>query len=158
MTRLSALSLGAALLCSASPVIAADAAAADAAAAGPEIIVKGERIPYGVKVTTTATKTPTDIRNVPQALTIVSSAQIEDQQIRSVGEMLLFVPGASYNSGEGSYRGPAMPVGFLDEAGNPDGLPKRQTPGLGEHTDEILASIGYAAERIADLRARKIVR
>ena len=106
MTRLPALSLGVALLCSASPVLAADAAAdaaaADAAAAGPEIIVKGERIPYGVKVTTTATKTPTDIRNVPQALTIVSSAQIEDQQIRSVGEMLLFVPGASYNSGEGN--------------------------------------------------------
>jgi len=103
---MSALSLGAVLLCSASPVLAADAAAGaaavDAAAAGPEIIIKGERIPYGVKVTTTATKTPTDIRNVPQALTIVSSAQIEDQQIRSVGEMLLFVPGASYNSGEGN--------------------------------------------------------
>jgi catecholate siderophore receptor len=70
--------------------------------AGPDIVVTGERIPYGVKATSTATKTPTDIRNIPQALTIVSGKQIQDQQIRSVGELLLFVPGASYNSGEGN--------------------------------------------------------
>ena len=44
----------------------------------------------------------TDIRNIPQALTIVSSSQIEDQQLRSVGDLLLFVPGASYDSGEGN--------------------------------------------------------
>ena len=31
---------------------------------------------------------PTDIRNIPQALTIVSKAQIEDQQLRSVGDLL----------------------------------------------------------------------
>jgi catecholate siderophore receptor len=39
---------------------------------------------------------------VPQAITIVSSQQIEDQQLRSVGDLLLFVPGASYGSGEGN--------------------------------------------------------
>ena len=44
----------------------------------------------------------TDIKNIPQALSIISSAQIEDQQLRSVGDLLLFVPGASYNSGEGN--------------------------------------------------------
>jgi len=80
-------------------------AAADSAAledAGPDIVVTGARIPYGVKATSTATKTPTDIRNIPQALTIVSGKQIQDQQIRSVGQLLLFVPGASYNSGEGN--------------------------------------------------------
>src|SRR5690349_16032938 len=101
MTRLRTLPLGAALLCGAAPVFAAGAAAAEDAA-GPAIVVTGERTAYGVKVTTTATKTPTDVRNVPQALTIVSSAQIEDQQLRSVGDLLLFVPGASYNSGEGN--------------------------------------------------------
>jgi catecholate siderophore receptor len=99
MTRLRTLPLAAVLLCSAAPAFAADASAD---AAGPDIVITGERIPYGVRLTTTATKTPTEIRNVPQALTIVSSAQIEDQQLRSVGEMLLFVPGASYNSGEGN--------------------------------------------------------
>ena len=42
--------------------------------AGDTIIVDGKRIPYGVRTTSTATKTNTDVRNVPQALTIVSSA------------------------------------------------------------------------------------
>ena len=36
-------------------------------------------------------------------------------------------------------------------------LPKRPGPGLGEHTDEILAACGYSAERIAALRAEGIV-
>jgi catecholate siderophore receptor len=101
--------LAAALACGATSAYAASglsagaSAAADAAAgAGEPIVVKGERVAYGVKQTTTATKTPTDIRNIPQALTIVSSAQIQDQQLRSVGDLLLFVPGASYKSGEGN--------------------------------------------------------
>jgi len=108
-------SLAAAFLCGSAPAYAAEAttpapdpsagAAADADASGgpgPDIVITGERVPYGVKVTTTATKTATDIRNIPQALTIVSSQQIADQQLRSIGDLLLFVPGASYNSGEGN--------------------------------------------------------
>ena len=99
MLRLS-IPLATALACNAAPVLAADAAAtADLAE---PIVVTGEHVAYGVKATTTATKTPTDIRNIPQALTTISGAQIEDQQLRSVGELLLFVPGASYNSGEGN--------------------------------------------------------
>ena len=46
------------------------------------------------KSTSTATKTNTDIRNIPQALTVVSEKQIADQQLRSVAELLNFVPGA----------------------------------------------------------------
>ena len=90
--------LAAALACGAAPAYAADT---DADTAEP-IVVTGEHVAYGVKLTTTATKTPTDIRNIPQALTIVSGAQIADQQLRSVGDLLLFVPGASYGSGEGN--------------------------------------------------------
>src|SRR3954452_12943083 len=91
-----------ALASTGAPALAAEAAAAEAEAAGPAIVVTGERVAYGVKATSTATKTATDIRNIPQALTIVSSAQIEDQQLRSVADMLNFVPGASYGSGEGN--------------------------------------------------------
>jgi len=92
-----------ALVSTATPALAAETAPAAADTdAGPDIVVTGERVAYGVKVTSTATKTATDVRNVPQALTVVSSQQIEDQQLRSVGELLLFVPGASYNSGEGN--------------------------------------------------------
>ena len=109
MDRLFRVSLAAALMCGAAPLFATgdkvDGVAAEASAGAaeqPDIVVTGERQPYGVRVTTTATKTPTDIRNVPQALTIVTRAQIADQQLRSVADLLNFVPGASYGSGEGN--------------------------------------------------------
>src|SRR3954454_22432927 len=101
MDRAFYLSLAAAVLCSAAPAFAADASAGDAGD-GREIVVTGQRVEYGVRATRTATKTATDIRNIPQAVTIVSESQIEDQQLRSVADMLNFVPGASYGSGEGN--------------------------------------------------------
>jgi catecholate siderophore receptor len=88
----------------AAPVFAADANA-DASGDGAdprEVVVTGQRIEYGGRSTSTATKTNTDIKNIPQALTVVSSGQIADQQLRSVGDLLNFVPGASYGSGEGN--------------------------------------------------------
>jgi catecholate siderophore receptor len=94
--------LAAVLACGAAPAFATEPSADASADAGPEIVVTGERLPYGVKVTSSATKTNTDVRNIPQALTIVSSAQIADQQLRSVADLLNFVPGASYGSGEGN--------------------------------------------------------
>jgi catecholate siderophore receptor len=92
--------LAAALACGAAPAAAGDVGRGNDDAA--PIVVTGERVAYGVKATSSATRTPTDIRNVPQAITIVSAQQIEDQQLRSVGDLLLFVPGASYGSGEGN--------------------------------------------------------
>src|SRR4051794_19040612 len=91
-----------ALASTAAPALAAEAAAAEAEAAGPAIVVTGERVAYGVKATSTATRTATDIRDIPQALTVVSSQQIADQQLRSIADLLNFVPGASYGSGEGN--------------------------------------------------------
>ena len=38
-----------------------------------------------------ATKTRTDIRNIPQALTVISEKQIEDQAIRSVAAGRVYV-------------------------------------------------------------------
>ena len=84
------------------PAVAATAAVAAAAAdaSGQTIVVTGQRSEYGAKSTTTATKTNTDIRNIPQALTVISEKQIEDQAIRSVAELLTFVPGATPSTGE----------------------------------------------------------
>ncbi|MCL6683490.1 TonB-dependent receptor [Sphingomonas alba] len=97
------------LLAFATPALAAEAAAdsetlaATAAAAGAEsITVTGQRAEYGAKSTSTATKTNTEVRNIPQALTVISEKQIEDQAIRSVGDLLTFVPGASPATGEGN--------------------------------------------------------
>ena len=64
------------------------------------IVVIGQRDEYGVKSTSTATKTDTDIKDIPQALTVISEAQIEDQQLRSIADVMYFIPGASTGTGE----------------------------------------------------------
>ena len=104
MHRLIAGTLTAALACGAGPVLAADTAAAGAADAADqgEIVVTGQRREYGVRSTSTATRTNTDVKNIAQALTVVSEGQIEDQQLRSLAELLYFVPGASPGTGEGN--------------------------------------------------------
>ena len=102
MTGLSHSLAPASPLAASQPARAARAAASHRLAAGTEIVVTGERVKYGVKRTSTATKTDTDVKNIPQALTVISSGQIADQQLRSVADLLTFVPGASYNSGEGN--------------------------------------------------------
>ena len=88
-----------ALAASAIPGHALAAEAAEGSGQG-DIVVTGQRPEYGVRATTTATKTSTDIRNIPQALTVISKRQIEDQQLRSIADLLLFVPGATPGTGE----------------------------------------------------------
>lgn len=105
--KLPACSLLAALLASAAPAYAGDtevaAAAVDSVAEVQEpIIVTGQRPEYGVRATSTATRTNTDVKNIPQALSVVSEQQIEDQQLRSIAELLFFVPGATPGTGEGN--------------------------------------------------------
>ncbi|MES2120377.1 MAG: TonB-dependent siderophore receptor [Pseudomonadota bacterium] len=94
----------AALLAGTAPVgaIATDSTDAAEADKADPIVVTGKAAQYGVRSTSTATKTDTNVKDVPQALSIVTAAQIEDQQIRSVADLLNFVPGASYGSGEGN--------------------------------------------------------
>jgi catecholate siderophore receptor len=104
MDRLLLFPLAAALACGAGPVDATKAASADAASAdgGEPIVITGQQVKYGVRATSTATKTDTDVKDIPQALTTVTSQQIGDQQLRSMGELLNYVPGASYGGGEGN--------------------------------------------------------
>ena len=101
------------LLALAAPAIAAEtgpgelaaiaaASAAEAAESQETVIVKGERPSYGVSHTSTGTKTDTPIKDVPQAMTVITQAQVEDQALRSVGELLYFVPGATPGTGEGN--------------------------------------------------------
>ena len=64
------------------------------------ILVTGQRGTYGVRKTGTATKTDTRLLDIPQALTVISERQVEDQALRSVSELLYFVPGATPGTGE----------------------------------------------------------
>lgn len=102
MDRLLLFPLAAALACGAAPVHAAETAIDTSAESAEPIVVTGQQVHYGVRATSTATKTSTDVKDIPQALTTVSSQQIEDQQLRSVGDLLKYVPGASYGGGEGN--------------------------------------------------------
>jgi crotonobetainyl-CoA:carnitine CoA-transferase CaiB-like acyl-CoA transferase len=34
---------------------------------------------------------------------------------------------------------------------------KRRAPTLGEHTDEIMESLGYTADEVADLKSKRVV-
>ena len=92
-------------LSTAAATASADAAASTEAESDPSeetVIVKGERPTYGVTHTSTATRTDTPIKDIPQAMTVITEAQIEDQILRSVAELLYFVPGATAGTGEGN--------------------------------------------------------
>jgi catecholate siderophore receptor len=104
MIGIRTISLAAALLASATPAFAEGESidGVELADAGEVIVVTGQRTEYGVRSTSTATKTPTDIKDIPQALTIISESQIEDQNLRSIADVMLYVPGASFGSGEGN--------------------------------------------------------
>ena len=106
--RVSAAALACAL---AAPAFAADeaplagavmegAAEAETADQGPAIVVTGQRPEYGADETCTATRTCTEVRDVPQAMTVISESQIEDQALRSIADVLTYVPGATPGTGE----------------------------------------------------------
>ncbi len=99
MSRASAAVLLATTSFVALPAFAADADAKLAELQDP-IVVTGQREEYGVRSTSTATKTSTDIKDIPQALTVISESQVEDQQLRSIADVMYFVPGASTGTGE----------------------------------------------------------
>ncbi|MBA2635494.1 MAG: TonB-dependent receptor, partial [Sphingomonas sp.] len=103
--KLPACSIFAALLASAAPAHANETAGVDTAGADTvqePIVVTGQRQEYGVRATSTATRTNTAVKDIPQALSVISEKQIEDQQLRSIADLLFFVPGATPGTGEGN--------------------------------------------------------
>ena len=109
MDRLCITCFAAAFLCGAVPAFAAEHTATTATECGrrcrdrPDIVITGERLPiWREGKTSTATKTNTDIKNIPQALTIVSGAPDRRPATALDWRPAHFVPGASYSSGEGN--------------------------------------------------------
>jgi catecholate siderophore receptor len=76
----------------------AEAAAEDEA---PAIIVYGRPDGYDIEKTPTATKTQTPLVDVPQAITVISREQLDDQGIATLGDALRYVPGVTLGQGEG---------------------------------------------------------
>ena len=104
MARIHFVSFAAALLAGAAPALAETDAGSASEAADPadEIVVTGQRQEYGARSTASATRTSTPIKDIPQALTVISESQIEDQGLRSIADLLMFVPGATPGTGEGN--------------------------------------------------------
>jgi len=67
-----------------------------------DVTVTGQRSGYATPETSTATRTPTPVKDVPQAITSIERQQIDDQAIRSISDALRFVPGAIAAQGEGN--------------------------------------------------------
>lgn len=59
-------------------------------------------IGYRAKKSTTATKTDTLLRDVPQAISVVTQEIIQDQSIQSVSDAVRYVPGVTAIQGEGN--------------------------------------------------------
>ena len=56
---------------------------------------------YTAKQTTTATKTDTPIKDIPQSISVVTKQQAADQGSKSLGQALTYVPGVNVAQGEG---------------------------------------------------------
>jgi len=57
---------------------------------------------YAAVSTSTATKTNTLLRDVPQSISVVTNELIKDQSIRSIGDAVRYVPGVGVSQGEGN--------------------------------------------------------
>src|ERR1044072_2233256 len=55
---------------------------------------------YQLTNTSSATKTLTPLRNIPQSITVVTREQINDQQMMSLGGVTRYVPGVIAHQGE----------------------------------------------------------
>ena len=74
---------------------------ADADADRREIIVTGRSEGYLALDIVRAAKTPTSLVDIPQAISVYTREQIEDQALQDLADVLRYTPGVSSNQGEG---------------------------------------------------------
>ncbi len=79
----------------------AEAGSAAALQTADGILVTAKREGYVVLETSAGTKTETPVIDVPQSITIIDNKQIADQGIRSIADLVRFVPGVTSGQGEG---------------------------------------------------------
>jgi catecholate siderophore receptor len=63
---------------------------------------------YTASLTTTATKTSTPLRDVPQAVTVITREVIADQDMRAIADVVRYVPGVGTAQGEGNRDTPIL--------------------------------------------------
>ena len=73
-----------------------------------ESVNVGAPIGYSVPVVSSATKTTTPLRDVPQAVSVVSAALIADQRMSSMADVTRYMPGVGFAQGEGNRDTPIL--------------------------------------------------
>ena len=93
-------------------VLVARGAEGDSAARtlAPVVVVRSgtSQAGYGARRSTTATKTDTPLRDVPQAVTVVTRDLIADQAMRGMADVVRYVPGVTMGQGEGHRDAPTI--------------------------------------------------
>src|SRR4051794_4749339 len=85
----------------------------------PTIEVQGASpVPYLQRSTRSATKTETPLRDVPQAVTVITKDVIADQRMQNMADVVRYVPGVTMGQGEGNrdqptIRGNSTTAGFF---------------------------------------------
>jgi len=104
--RLACPSLLAALLVGAPGLALAEGVSAaegmEAAGDVSPLIVTGEARGYAAVDIVTATRTDTPLLDIPQSIQVVTRQQLDDQAMRSLGDVLHYVPGVTVGQGEGN--------------------------------------------------------
>lgn len=65
-------------------------------------------LPYRAATTVAATRTLTPLNDVPQAVTVITRAMIEDQRMQSMADVMRYVAGAGMAQGEGNRDTPVL--------------------------------------------------
>jgi catecholate siderophore receptor len=72
------------------------------------VAVESAALGYSVPAVSSATKTTTPLRDVPQAVSVVSSALIADQRMTSMADVTRYMPGVGFAQGEGNRDTPIL--------------------------------------------------
>ncbi len=73
-----------------------------------EAVTVGVVSGYSVPAVTSATRTPTPLRRVPQAVAVVSRELIADQRMTSMADVARYMPGVGFAQGEGNRDTPIL--------------------------------------------------
>ena len=73
-----------------------------------ETVRVGATAPYQTPATTSATKTSTLLRDIPQSVSVVTSTLIAEQRMQSMSDVVRYMPGVGMAQGEGNRDTPIL--------------------------------------------------
>ena len=85
----------------------ADSVAADSQSSSAEVLyIYGTRSSYREDESSSVTRTPTSLEDIPQSVYVITRDVIDDQAMNGLGELVRYVPGVTMGQGEGHRDAP----------------------------------------------------